>query len=595
MRRERHASDWLDLLPLAAALAVVVQLVATWVARLPYPHDLEWMEGGMLAHAWRLQHGLPLYPEAGPDWIPFIYPPGYSAVLAVLGTVVELGHPLGRAVSLAGTVAAAAAVVFVGRLVDRGWGVPLAGAAALLACYEGSGAFYDLVRPDGLCLGLTAWALALGLIRSPRATIASGVLLFLAYTVKHNAAAFGVPLLAGIWLRDGRAGALRFALASVAPALLFTGAMQLATEGRFLAYIVGVPASHPVVGARIWPGTPWEIGLQLPVGLLAGAALMWWRLPTWTPRLPASVSRGVPLAVAALTTALFVETARPLSLFDNPGDSRDPAEHIVYALTSLGLPSVPGIGTFGAFASGVGVATVTLAVIAAGLLVVGARRGALSWRAVYGLGVAATGLFLASWMRGHHGGFLNVTMPLHLVVTLAFVTTLGLLRARAPGWRGGLLVTGAALFQLGWQGAHLDLERLVPTQEDYDAHAAVVDALTEVDGPVLSPFAPWLPVQAGHDPGLHLIALWDVDHPGGPFEDGARAVQDAIESGYYGTVIDGQRGMAFGLPQAYSLDRRLPVPGKAMTARTGWRNRPSILRVPRPPSRKLAPAKKESP
>ena len=99
--------------PVAAAVLLLLLLAAVWVARIPYPFDLEWMEGGMLAHAWRLDQGLPLYVAPNPDFVPYIYPPGYSAVLAVLGKVFGLSPALGRVVSLFGTLAAAAAVPFV--------------------------------------------------------------------------------------------------------------------------------------------------------------------------------------------------------------------------------------------------------------------------------------------------------------------------------------------------------------------------------------------------------------------------------------------------------------------------------------------------
>ena len=49
--------------------------------------------------------------------------------------------------------------------------------------------------------------------------------------------------------------------------------MQVRSEGRFLAYLLDVPSSHPVVGMRVWPGTPWELAEALPV-VLAVTSLM---------------------------------------------------------------------------------------------------------------------------------------------------------------------------------------------------------------------------------------------------------------------------------------------------------------------------------
>ena len=177
MRRERI----FDILPGLLAAYLVFQLAAAWAGRFSYPYDLEWMEGGMLAHAWRAAHGLTLYPEPGPEFIPFVYPPGYSYLLALLGQVVGLSHSLGRAVSILGTLAAGAAISYA---ISRHYGERLVGALAgvvFLGCYHSSGAFYDLVRPDAACLGLVAWAIVLGMERKRRLLDAAAILLCLAY------------------------------------------------------------------------------------------------------------------------------------------------------------------------------------------------------------------------------------------------------------------------------------------------------------------------------------------------------------------------------------------------------------------------------
>ncbi|MEZ4240302.1 MAG: glycosyltransferase family 87 protein [Myxococcota bacterium] len=244
-----------DLLPLLPALYLAGRVLRGFAARIGHPFDLEWMEGGMLGHAWRLTHGLPLYPEAGPDWVPYVYPPGYPAVLAALSPVTGLDYAPGRVVSVLGVLLCCAATTWI--FARRGQAlVGLIVACCFLGCWRASGAFYDLVRPDGLAIGLLTASIAAALERRRGAEIASGLLLFAAFAVKHHSAAFGVPLALGLWLRDGRAAALRFGAASAGPGLLFTLAMTLATGGRFLEYLIVVPATHPVI-ARAWcPGPP---------------------------------------------------------------------------------------------------------------------------------------------------------------------------------------------------------------------------------------------------------------------------------------------------------------------------------------------------
>lgn len=538
-----------DVLVLALACATAATVALAWAARLPHPYDLEWMEGGMLAHAWRLRHGLPIYPEPGPDFIPFVYPPGYPALLAALGAVVELGHPLGRAVAAAGTLGAATALVF--GVARRGGGLApgLGAAAVFLGTWPASGTFFDLVRPDALSLGLLAWAVALGLERRAGAVVASGLLLAAAFACKHNAAAFGLPLLLGIVARDGwRRGAL-FAAASAGPALAFTLAAQLATEGRFLRYILGVPASHPVHFDRAWPGTPGELAGALPLALvLAGAGLMW-----LARRDGAMGARWVGIA-GAMGAAACVAT---LALAPWPQGVPRPA---AWAL---------GLGG-GALGAGLGVVLALLAV----------RRTALPWGWIYGGGVAVTALVTAGLMRGHHGGYVNVLMPLHWVAALGAGVVAARLRADpVVGAGAGLLLAG----QLALQLTALDTARHLPTAADRAAGDRVVATLRErCDGPVLSPQAAWLPVQAGQPPSLHFIALWDVQHRGGPFADDVdRRIVEAVADRRWACVLQGARPVRFGVEEHYRPAGVLPVRGQELMPRTGWRARPNALLVPR--------------
>src|SRR5262245_21490265 len=85
LRRRPHLL--LDVAALLLAGALLVPLLLLWARRAAHPFDLEWMEGGMLAHAWRIQHGLPLYDAPAAEFVPYLYPPGYAAVLAALSTV----------------------------------------------------------------------------------------------------------------------------------------------------------------------------------------------------------------------------------------------------------------------------------------------------------------------------------------------------------------------------------------------------------------------------------------------------------------------------------------------------------------------------
>ena len=228
-----------DLLVFPLALASLYGLSFLWVAlqRLSFPSEIEWMEGGMVAHAARLLSGAPIYAAPSVDFVPFFYTPGYPALLAQLAPLLGgLSLPLGRAVSLSATCAI---FVLLYQALRREGCPPryaLFGPLIYAALFRTCGAFYDLARPDSLALALTLATILL--IRSGRSwvtVIAASLLCSVAFLTKQTSAVFFPPL--------------ALALATRAPgrALVFTGltlglsagavlAIDAETDGAFWAY-----------------------------------------------------------------------------------------------------------------------------------------------------------------------------------------------------------------------------------------------------------------------------------------------------------------------------------------------------------------------
>ena len=190
---------------------VVIGLAAVWVAvlvvvcawRIGFPLELEWMEGGSLHQALRLQQGLAIYPEPSAEFVPFLYTPFYSAVLAGLGLVLPLGYSLGRVVSVVAAVMIGAGLW---RLVGRE-GKPRAHQAAAVGMWCSGYVFtfrwYDVARADSLFLALLLWGLVL--LRDARGdrrrAMVAGVLVALAFWTKQTAAVFIVASgLVGLWV-----------------------------------------------------------------------------------------------------------------------------------------------------------------------------------------------------------------------------------------------------------------------------------------------------------------------------------------------------------------------------------------------------------
>ena len=185
----------------------------------------------------------------------------------------------------------------------------------------------------------------------------------------------------------------------------------------------------------------------------------------------------------------------------------------------------------------------------------------------YWAGVLVTGLVMVSLMRGHQGGYLNVLIPMLWALPLLAVLPLRALSGDT-GWRAWTphALTALLAAQL-WEGRG-ELKKFVPTPQDAAAAAALVEELRGMPGPVLMPHGPWYPVMAGHEPSFALIALWDIDHAGGPFEKGSRVVDRALRDARWKTVVTPDDKLGHGFLEHY--ERAAAVGGRPFGTRTGW-------------------------
>ena len=161
----RRRLPLLWLLLVGPGLYQLVLLGAAVFRRWLYPYDLEWMEGGMLAHALRVAEGQPLYAAPSVDFVPYLYTPLYPALLALLGKVTGLSYALGRAISILSMLAVCATLAFAVVREGRDKVIGAVGAACAIgffaATYPWVEGWYDLVRGDTLFLAMGVVGLAL--------------------------------------------------------------------------------------------------------------------------------------------------------------------------------------------------------------------------------------------------------------------------------------------------------------------------------------------------------------------------------------------------------------------------------------------------
>ncbi len=526
---------WLLLLvPAVVQLALLATAIA---GRLRYPYDLEWMEGGLLHHALRLQQGLPIYAAPSIDFIPYLYTPLYPALLALLGKPLGLGYALGRAVSAASLVGlAATAALQLGRRDggadagggDRGGSGSSDGndvrAVGLLASVLAMGLFaaayplvegwYDLVRADTLLLMMVTaplavlprWARAGEGWRGHARVAIAGVLLGLAFFCKQTAIFYvalgGAVVLVMAWRRVPA-----FVAGAGLVGLGGTWLLDRSSDGWFWIYISEIHRDHAFSMQRFWwsfrnilwqpvlPGMPKYpalgagITVAVVVGLLVVAA-HWWR------------HRAVP------------RPAQPLLLWS-----------AAYAVSTL--------------------------------------VGAIGW----GTEFAHFNAYMPAFLHGALAA--AAALPAIYACARAFAgspadgsATDGTRAARWPHARRWLphaaALLPAALLAFTCWSARWNPRRFVPTAADAAAGHRLVERLRAEPGEVWMPSHPWYLQLAGKPPLVHRMGVKDVTHRKPRV---VRGLDEALRTQRFSALLLDQRDLDLELPLLQQFYQRVePLP-----------------------------------
>jgi hypothetical protein len=243
---------------LRATLLVVVLvravLYGTYVfIRVQNLFDAQYLESAMVHLAWRVQHGVRLYP----DWEQYPHVANFYAPLSflitgllgrALGTEIRGLYLIGRGVSV---VSVLATTLVVGLVLRRLYG----GRAALFGMLLGLGGcplFTSgvMTRPDALAefLGLTGFFLAEG--QRCWSGIAAGLLLSLAAMTKQPALVYVGAAALGLYL-EGRTQRALILVAGVTSALMVTVVtVQWWVEPNFVRCLLG--ESRTPLGFPFW-------------------------------------------------------------------------------------------------------------------------------------------------------------------------------------------------------------------------------------------------------------------------------------------------------------------------------------------------------
>jgi Dolichyl-phosphate-mannose-protein mannosyltransferase len=254
---------------LAAAAAHLVTVFALMAVRVPYPFEIEWMEGAVVDHVQRVAQGQALYVPPSLEFVPFLYPPLYYGLAALVSFVVGegfLGLRLVSALSSVGILAVIAAVVY--RETGRR-DAALVGAGLFAAMYRIGGAWFDVGRVDMLMLFLLVAAVYAARYGQRSTVLVTGLLLGAAFLTKQTAALVATPLV--LWMVAARRG--QGVGAAIVTFVLAAGGSLLLDawhDGWYRYYVFELPATFPAQKRRML-----NFFLQdlRPVALTAGLGL----------------------------------------------------------------------------------------------------------------------------------------------------------------------------------------------------------------------------------------------------------------------------------------------------------------------------------
>ncbi len=331
----------------------VVRLFWIFAARLTYPLDLEWMEGGTLYEAYRILHGQPLYETPVTTWAPYPYPPAHPLLLAITGCL-QLDFWSGRLVSIF-FFALLCFTIFReihAHLERSAAGLTLATLtlAVIANAYPVVGQWYDLVRGDIMMLSLCVVGTArlLRPMTSWRQTLITALLFTAAIYTKQTAAAFVAWGCAFAIVRAPRAGLRLSALVAGLCSLVLV-VLQWSSHGAFWYLTVSSLSQHEVRPAAVVEGftiafryapflvsTPFLLLLAALKGRVGARSVLW--VGAFFVALPASL---IPYGkIGAYLNALL-----PLIVLSGP------AFALVLADVSLQRGLVPALARWAALAT----------------------------------------------------------------------------------------------------------------------------------------------------------------------------------------------------------------------------------------------------
>jgi hypothetical protein len=253
LRAAPRAQLLASVLIVVASAIPVARFLSTSLARISYPFDLEWCEGGTLGHIRMILAGHQPYQRPSFEFTPFLYTPLYYYVSALPALLLGAGHFAPRLVSLLSILGC---FILLGRWVRNETGDSVAGVAAiglLSAIYPLTGFWFELARVDAffLLVVFSGYTLARTATTTRRAALVGAFIAAGCFT-KQLGIPLAVPALLMLSVRSVRLGVVA-ALVAGALIVVAGAVFNHLSGGWFLYYVLDLPSRHEIQWERFWP------------------------------------------------------------------------------------------------------------------------------------------------------------------------------------------------------------------------------------------------------------------------------------------------------------------------------------------------------
>src|ERR687895_494309 len=234
----------------AGAISYILTYIIIAVLRLQYPYELGWMEGCMVGHVLRVLSWQKLYVQPSLEFVPFIYPPLFVYLSAMVSMVTGVGFEPLRLVSF---VSSLGTFLLIFLIVKRETGnkfAALLSTGLFAATFRISGAWFDIGRVDSLAMSLLLLGTyVLRFYRPPLAYVTAGLILSLSFLTKQSALAIIIPLVLYCVLQNRRQSP--FYIATIAIALgVSTLILDRLHDGWYSYYIFELPWQHDLLEGK---------------------------------------------------------------------------------------------------------------------------------------------------------------------------------------------------------------------------------------------------------------------------------------------------------------------------------------------------------